>query len=205
MIEDSDNASASALWRHRGGGRSRRRQRALRADGHHGRRGLLWGLTQTTAADQLTLLRQVFGDDSELTEASRTYLQGLMGRIAADQRLGGVGRGRRLRGGSPEERLAAAEYDRAVGRQQHRPGHRRTGTSTWSRWCRTATRRRRGDLAGGGGGAGGGLGVRRKAGTADGGLRRSAGQVRHLASGASVVGVEATVGPATASTAGTAA
>jgi hypothetical protein len=35
-----------------------------------------WGLTRTTAADQLTLLRQVFGDDSELSESARTYPRG---------------------------------------------------------------------------------------------------------------------------------
>lgn len=89
MIENSDNDSASALWRVIG--------RADGLDAANARLGLtdteggdggLWGLTRTTAADQLTLLRQVFGQDSELSEASRTYLQGLMGQIAADQRWG---------------------------------------------------------------------------------------------------------------------
>lgn len=89
MIENSDNAAASALWRTIG--------EAAGLDGANERFGLtdteggedmLWGLTQTTAADQLTLLQQVFGDDSELSEASRAYLGGLMGRIAADQHWG---------------------------------------------------------------------------------------------------------------------
>ncbi|WP_314221956.1 serine hydrolase [Streptomyces zaehneri] len=89
MIENSDNDSASALWRIIG--------KAQGLDAANERFGLtdtaggddmLWGLTQTTAADQLTLLQQVFGDDSELSEASRTYLRGLMGQIAADQRWG---------------------------------------------------------------------------------------------------------------------
>ncbi|MCX5371133.1 serine hydrolase [Streptomyces sp. NBC_00103] len=89
MIENSDNESASALWRIIG--------KAQGLDAANERFGLtdtaggddmLWGLTQTTAADQLTLLQQVFGDDSELSEASRTYLGGLMGRIAVDQRWG---------------------------------------------------------------------------------------------------------------------
>lgn len=89
MIENSDNDSASALWRIIG--------KAQGLDAANERFGLtdtaggddmLWGLTQTTAADQLTLLQQVFGDDSELSRASRTYLQGLMGQIAADQRWG---------------------------------------------------------------------------------------------------------------------
>ncbi|MFC8429159.1 serine hydrolase [Streptomyces sp. NPDC057253] len=91
MIENSDNASASALWDAIG--------RATGLDaanekfgltGTEGGDGALWGLTQTTAADQLALLQQVFGDDSdsELSAASRSYLQGLMGRIEADQRWG---------------------------------------------------------------------------------------------------------------------
>ncbi|GAA5009909.1 serine hydrolase [Streptomyces siamensis] len=90
MIENSDNAAASALWEEIG-----------RADGldsanarfglygTQGGDGALWGLTQTTAADQLALLRQVFGvGDTELSKSSRTYVQGLMGGVAAGQHWG---------------------------------------------------------------------------------------------------------------------
>ncbi|MFI0089302.1 serine hydrolase [Streptomyces bobili] len=92
MIESSDNDSATALWNSVGGaaGLDAANER-FGLTGTEGGDGLLWGLTRTTAADQLTLLRQVFGTDStgsELSEASRTYLQGLMGRIAAGQRWG---------------------------------------------------------------------------------------------------------------------
>ncbi|MFF7279956.1 serine hydrolase [Streptomyces griseorubiginosus] len=89
MIENSDNASASALWDTIGkaAGLDAANKR-LGLTGTEGGDGALWGLTQTTAADQLTLLQQVFGDDSELSESSRSYLQGLMGRIEADQRWG---------------------------------------------------------------------------------------------------------------------
>ncbi|MFI6563322.1 serine hydrolase [Streptomyces sp. NPDC050534] len=89
MIENSDNDSASALWRiiGRAEGLDAANER-FGLTGTEGGEGMLWGLTQTTAADQLTLLRQVFGDDSELSEASRTYLRGLMGQIAADQDWG---------------------------------------------------------------------------------------------------------------------
>lgn len=89
MIENNDNDSASALWRIIG--------KAEGLDAANERFGLtdtaggddmLWGLTQTTAADQLTLLQQVFGDDSRLSEASRTYVRRLMGQIAAGQRWG---------------------------------------------------------------------------------------------------------------------
>ncbi|MFJ5532233.1 serine hydrolase [Streptomyces sp. NPDC093261] len=89
MIENSDNASASALWTVIGqaDGLDTANKR-FGLTGTAGGDGALWGLTRTTAADQLTLLQQVFGDDSKLSEASRTYLQGLMGHIAEDQHWG---------------------------------------------------------------------------------------------------------------------
>lgn len=97
MIRESDNASASALWEAIGQaqGLARANER-FGLDGTEGGEGALWGLTQTTAADQLTLLRQVFGDadDSELDENSRAYLRGLMGDIAAGQDWGCRPRGR---------------------------------------------------------------------------------------------------------------
>ncbi|MEU2421661.1 serine hydrolase [Streptomyces sp. NPDC007851] len=89
MIENSDNTSASELWDAIG--------RAAGLDAANKRFGLtsteggdgaLWGLTQTTAADQITLLRQVFGDGSKLSEASRAYVQGLMKTVESDQRWG---------------------------------------------------------------------------------------------------------------------
>jgi beta-lactamase class A len=89
MIENSDNASASALWDviGRASGLDAANE-TFGLTGTEGGDGALWGLTRTTAADQLTLLQQVFGDDSELSEASRSYLQGLMGQIEADQHWG---------------------------------------------------------------------------------------------------------------------
>lgn len=87
MIQRSDNAAATALWQTIGG--------AEGLDAANERLGLTetagadaWGLTQTTARDQLALLQAVFGTDSVLSEASRTYLQGLMEQIAADQDWG---------------------------------------------------------------------------------------------------------------------
>ncbi|WP_432155701.1 serine hydrolase [Streptomyces sp. bgisy153] len=89
MIENSDNDSATALWDAIG------RAEGLDAANERfgltetsGAQGALWGLTQTTAADQLVLLEQVFGEDSRLSEASRAYVRELMGRIAAGQRWG---------------------------------------------------------------------------------------------------------------------
>ncbi len=89
MIERSDNDSATALLAAVGG--------AAGLDAANARLGLTattaakaWGLTRTTAADQLTRLGAVFGTDpeTELSEASRAYVQGLMTQVEADQRWG---------------------------------------------------------------------------------------------------------------------
>ncbi|WP_326676379.1 serine hydrolase [Streptomyces sp. NBC_01237] len=99
MIGRSDNASATRLWRVMGG--------AEGLDAANVRLGLTgtaaaraWGLTQTTAADQVRLLRAVFdgNGDSEsaqgtagvsvLSRASRAYVRRLMGRVEADQQWG---------------------------------------------------------------------------------------------------------------------
>ncbi|MFD7426511.1 serine hydrolase [Streptomyces sp. NPDC059818] len=89
MIENSDNDSATALLAAVGG--------AAGLDAANERLGLTsttaahaWGLTRTTAADQLTLLEAVFGTDTgtALSADSRTYLRGLMERVEADQQWG---------------------------------------------------------------------------------------------------------------------
>ncbi|MFF9124781.1 serine hydrolase [Streptomyces sp. NPDC014889] len=89
MIESSDNDSASVLWRDIGGAdglnAANERFGLARTTGGDGPQ---WGLTGTTAADQLMLLGHIFGARSELSEASRTYLQGLMGRIVPGQDWG---------------------------------------------------------------------------------------------------------------------
>lgn len=87
MIRRSDNTSATELLKVVGG------EQGL--DAANGRLGLTattaahaWGLTQTTAVDQVRLLQAVFGAESELSEASRRYLTDLMGRVGTDQRWG---------------------------------------------------------------------------------------------------------------------
>ncbi|MFJ9681463.1 serine hydrolase [Streptomyces sp. NPDC101194] len=87
MIERSDNTAATTLLRAIGGSEA--------LDAANARLGLTgttaahaWGLTRTTAADQLTLLKAVFGTESELSAASRGYLRRLMGQVDADQRWG---------------------------------------------------------------------------------------------------------------------
>lgn len=90
MIRQSDNTAATALWN------AVNRRTGLDAANRtfgltHTQGGAadLWGLTQTTTADQQALLRVVFGgDDSPLSPASRTYIKGLMHTVTEGQQWG---------------------------------------------------------------------------------------------------------------------
>jgi len=90
MIESSDNDAANELWGDIGTAPGL--AAANRALGLHrttGGDGYLWGLTQTTADDQIALLRAVFGSGrSPLTAASRAYVSGLMTSVSDGQRWG---------------------------------------------------------------------------------------------------------------------
>ncbi|MGX1882021.1 serine hydrolase [Streptomyces sp. NPDC055287] len=103
MIRRSDNDAASALWTAIGG--------APGLDAAQARLGLTettadpaWGRTRTTAGDQVTLLRAVFGSGrgrDVLDEDSRTYIGSLMGQVAAGQDWGvsAAGHGAALKNG----------------------------------------------------------------------------------------------------------
>ncbi|MFJ9177330.1 serine hydrolase [Streptomyces sp. NPDC102360] len=88
MIENSDNAAATALWDEIGQaeGLDAANERMGLTDTSGGD-GALWGLTQTTADDQLALLKQAFGvgDDLVLSADSQAYVQKLMGNVESDQ------------------------------------------------------------------------------------------------------------------------
>jgi beta-lactamase class A len=89
MIQNSDNDAATRLWRQLGGGsglQSANQRLGLTAT--VGGPDLTWGLTTTTAADQLRLLTAVFTDDSPLSAQARSYLLTLMGHVAEDQDWG---------------------------------------------------------------------------------------------------------------------
>ncbi|MET7715778.1 serine hydrolase [Streptomyces sp. NPDC005407] len=80
MIVRSDNDAATALWETIGG--------APGLDAAHARLGLAqtraetaWGLTRTTAADQLALMRAVF-------DGPYAYLRALMGQVVEGQDWG---------------------------------------------------------------------------------------------------------------------
>ncbi|MFE9663515.1 serine hydrolase [Streptomyces sp. NPDC005955] len=91
MIERSDNASASALWTAIGGARGLdAANERLGLTGTTGGAAGRWGLTRTTAVDQVALLRAVFDapGGSALSAASRAYVQQLMGRVVSGQDWG---------------------------------------------------------------------------------------------------------------------
>ncbi|MGV4928422.1 class A beta-lactamase-related serine hydrolase (plasmid) [Streptomyces sp. BHT-5-2] len=88
MITKSDNASTDALW-----------HQVRRSGVQHfldlaGMRntvpgpGGAWGLTQITAADQLTLMRLLASDNDALDPTSRAYALDLMRRVVPEQRWG---------------------------------------------------------------------------------------------------------------------
>jgi hypothetical protein len=97
MIEDSDNDAATSLWYEVGG--------ATRIRSFNTAAGLAdtspsscvncpdfpwpgWGLTTTTAADQLVLLRKLIEPSSLLTSAERSYALSLMENVTPSQRWG---------------------------------------------------------------------------------------------------------------------
>lgn len=88
-IRISDNEATHELWRLIGGpagleaanARLGLRETVGGGDGH-------WGLTQTTTADRIALLRAVFGPRSPLDGDSRRLLQQLMGSVAEGQNWG---------------------------------------------------------------------------------------------------------------------
>ncbi|MEV7325231.1 serine hydrolase [Streptomyces sp. NPDC093970] len=90
MIRHSDNNAADALWHSIGGapGLASANKRLGLTSTTPGTRGR-WGLTRTTAGDQIRLLRAVFGSGpTALDTASRDRIATLMTEISADQSWG---------------------------------------------------------------------------------------------------------------------
>ncbi|MGV9993506.1 serine hydrolase [Streptomyces sp. NPDC003374] len=96
MIRHSDNAAANTLWRQigRAPGLEAANKR-LGLTSTKGGPGAKWGLTRTTASDQIRLLRAVFdtggtarGGSAALTAQSRAYIRALMTNVAPDQAWG---------------------------------------------------------------------------------------------------------------------
>ncbi|MEU3529426.1 serine hydrolase [Streptomyces sp. NPDC038707] len=96
MIRRSDNAAANTLWRRigRAPGLAAANER-LGLTSTTGGPGGKWGLTRTTASDQIRLLRAVFGSGGTvhrgsggLDADSRAYLRTLMSRVVSGQDWG---------------------------------------------------------------------------------------------------------------------
>ncbi|MFI7020028.1 serine hydrolase [Streptomyces sp. NPDC050164] len=97
MIRTSDNEAANVLWRAIGEaeGLDAANER-LGLSSTWGGPGIRWGLTQTTARDQVKLLRAVFSrgpvasarSPEGLSQASRSYIRDLMGQVTQDQDWG---------------------------------------------------------------------------------------------------------------------
>jgi len=87
MIENSDNDSATDLWNRDGGAAGVRAYNHL-VGLHHTAPNVDWGDTTTSAADQVTLLRELLHPSSVLTDHSRRFARSLMRNVEADQRWG---------------------------------------------------------------------------------------------------------------------
>ncbi|MFJ5019024.1 serine hydrolase [Streptomyces griseoluteus] len=95
MIRNSDNAATNALWREIGGAAGlEAANKRMGLTSTKGGPGPEWGLTQTTASDQIRLLLCVFGgaatseSNSPLNQDSQAYVRALMTRVASDQAWG---------------------------------------------------------------------------------------------------------------------
>lgn len=93
MIENSSNEAATSLLEDYLGGYDRLTTLYQALDMTNTTVNMdAWGLTETTAVDQLKLLHVVFDKNEYLTPASQQYLQDLMSHVAEDQ-VWGVGAG----------------------------------------------------------------------------------------------------------------
>ncbi|MFE0515456.1 serine hydrolase [Streptomyces sp. NPDC058964] len=96
MVERSDNDAANALWRDIGMARGLdAANKRLGLTETQGGADTKWGLTQTTASDQIRLLRDVFdtgpastAGTKALHQASRTYIRTLMSKVIGEQSWG---------------------------------------------------------------------------------------------------------------------
>lgn len=89
MIEQSDNDAATSLFRAVGGEDGLEDfNRTIGLTGTDVGANGNWGLTQTTAQDQVRLLQVVFGDESVLSEESQAFEQALMADVVDAQTFG---------------------------------------------------------------------------------------------------------------------
>ena len=89
MIQRSDNAATSKLWKSLGRGPAMARFYATAGMRHsEPGPGRYWGLTQITAADEVVLLRHLTRKTKLLTKAGRKYARSLMATVKPSQAWG---------------------------------------------------------------------------------------------------------------------
>ena len=89
MIRTSDNAATTQLWNAVGGANAVGAvDRALGMTHTVPGSGGYWGLTRTTATDQIVLLRQIAYGSRLLSSSDRAYMRSLMGSVVPAQRWG---------------------------------------------------------------------------------------------------------------------
>lgn len=111
MIEQNDSAAAAALWGDAGGARGMRAFDHAAGLWHTSpSAGSSWGLTTSTAGDQITLLRQLARPGGVLDSNSRKYALSLLDDVLPAQRWG-------VAGGVPAGvRVALANGQRSTGK-----------------------------------------------------------------------------------------
>lgn len=88
MITKSDNDATSTLWKQLGATRVKNFLRAAGMTKTVPGSGGYWGLTQITARDEQQLLHLLTTKNKVLTDASRSYILGLMNKVVTAQRWG---------------------------------------------------------------------------------------------------------------------
>ncbi|MGW0575500.1 serine hydrolase [Streptomyces sp. NPDC002920] len=88
MITKSDNASTSTLWSQLGLTKIKKFLTAAKMTQTKPGTGGYWGLTQITVTDEQKLLKLITAKNTVLTDASRSYVSTLMGKVISSQRWG---------------------------------------------------------------------------------------------------------------------
>ncbi|WP_406008793.1 class A beta-lactamase-related serine hydrolase [Streptomyces sp. NBC_00637] len=88
MITKSDNASTSTLWKQLGPTRIKNFLTAAKMTQTKPGANGYWGLTQITVTDEQKLLKLLTARNTVLTDASRGYVNTLMGKVVSTQRWG---------------------------------------------------------------------------------------------------------------------
>ncbi|MFI1506781.1 serine hydrolase [Streptomyces sp. NPDC020597] len=88
MITKSDNASTSTLWKQLGVTKIKKFLTAAKMTQTTPGANNYWGLTQITVTDEQKLLKLIHAHNAVLTDASRSYVSTLMGKVVSAQRWG---------------------------------------------------------------------------------------------------------------------